>query len=49
MQKPHVVLHPSHGYVNKDHEYAGYNLQEAERFSDEDLLVFLNYRCYYHF
>ena len=41
MENRHVIMHPTYGYVSKDYTYAGSNLQDAELFSDEDLLVIL--------
>ena len=41
MENRHVIMHPTYGYVSKDYTYAGPNLQDAELFSDEDLLVIL--------
>ena len=42
MGNQHVIMHPKYGYVSKDYTYAGPNLQDAELFSDEDLLVILS-------
>lgn len=37
MKKRHAIMNPAYGYLNAESEYAGFDLQDAALFTDEDV------------